>query len=1483
MSSGNGPRGNPNNYHYGASDGDHIKRKRSYFSGSTRRDFKSSGPEPLLLSQGRPALASDRRVSGELANRLRYRDLSRDRSIDYRDNPRDNRDNHPTWDSRDSRDISRDSKDYRDSRIQSRDLHRDSLSYNQSQGHNQGQGQGPGHRENLNHQANPNHLTHRENLSLRDNANHRDSQYPSNTSNTQISSRNPRSNSYSKDYRYGSYNKSYSSYNNSYSERSGAYGSFNGSKRSDSDYYFNRESRDRDRERERERDRERDRESGGFREAWRSEKPRQTSSSRFNPNNIPVNLRNNLNHGDSPSNEHKKEKFENYDDQTSNRYYSTRRVDNVRADNRPDSRESRSESRDIGLDNRDVRDIHFRSDNQIRSERSNSDYTSRVSQVNRDRQQSANNVTGPSVSRREAKSFSGYQNRHTDHYPNGYGSNELSEENKPEEGAFDDQSKNKSVSDFKQPALIEVVHSSDGHHDNLRPNRENLSTMQLKEIELAEQGRNYELREDELESLGDRKGSRGPENANVFEAVQSTDVDANENMDVDASEKQTAPTSERTEGTTEPESTAGDEESEYVPSEDIRTDRTEEIRTDRTDKTDISNEASEEYKNDSRKGSDETYQSDISDDESDGVDLTNASITLKPADTSYLNDGKDTVSDVTMSNTKNLLEVLKKEQLPLVKSETPVNDTAISKKNGDESATDAPAEDDEAETEDELTEAGRHSPNHKAFTKSPSIPATTAVPSNKMPTFAKKPSTTDIFGQAEPTIFGIIPKKELEAGLDNFVPTFRPEDEPIMYPNGCTLPQTKLEAQLCLLEEDYKQQKTLDEKRAQTSQIKPVEDFTHLQFYSFNLSAFVAKHETLFLIVRETQKATKRHQLQLWAEYERLRKENEKRIAFMDEQLRVLHPGDDEATRELLAIDTRQKNGTVTPLPLTVDVPQSGRRNRRHGDLVTTEAEFQEILKTLENEENESPIAKAKRVAATIPDLIVDPILRDSFKFMDSNNFVFDKQKWANRIDTDFVDTFTEKEHDLFCEAYCQYPKKFGQVSQAMGGLRLSQECVLHYYMTKKAVNYKLLLSQYKKKSKKAIRRRKKKSVVSASPSLDDMGKPRDDTDLIDGPESAKIDGDSPIVDSAETFGKRGAKFISETPEAEQPLAKRARTQNRSDLEGTATPTQGPVQESGFETDEMEDEEDELRDGLSNDEKRKNISSYWSITETNDFPHLLNQFGSQWSKIAEKLATKSATMVRNQYQRKGKEFGWFEVVRAADQRLARKPYVSGETRYSNFDTTLIVKPQRSTNVGVPNTEIHVYDAAEAAAVAAANAANSANSADAISSNRISVSNLMGSPMAPTTMSTFSQIMPGGNSFRSAGLGGTILPSPSARFFTQSAPHVNGAQNPVGLATNVGNAPVTKGVSVGSLLSAASPVKTEGVHNHPKPSIMNLLNVESPVKEVSLGNNVVTEARVPVAPPASNNIASLLNTPSSPAAPQHSTLQGRSSNINSLLG
>ncbi|KAG9257450.1 myb-like DNA-binding domain-containing protein [Emericellopsis atlantica] len=73
---------------------------------------------------------------------------------------------------------------------------------------------------------------------------------------------------------------------------------------------------------------------------------------------------------------------------------------------------------------------------------------------------------------------------------------------------------------------------------------------------------------------------------------------------------------------------------------------------------------------------------------------------------------------------------------------------------------------------------------------------------------------------------------------------------------------------------------------------------------------------------------------------------------------------------------------------------------------------------------------------------------------------------------------------------------------------------------------------------------------------------------------------------------------------------------------------------------------------------RKNpaqASSYWSVSESNDFPGNLRAFGSDWTAIAAHMGSKTAVMVKNYYvrQKEGGKNEWEKLVREADSQRMR--------------------------------------------------------------------------------------------------------------------------------------------------------------------------------------------------------------------------------------
>ena len=441
------------------------------------------------------------------------------------------------------------------------------------------------------------------------------------------------------------------------------------------------------------------------------------------------------------------------------------------------------------------------------------------------------------------------------------------------------------------------------------------------------------------------------------------------------------------------------------------------------------------------------------------------------------------------------------------------------------------------------------------------------------------------------------------------------------------------------------------------SPMHPIKTLSEYPCYNRNISKFKhTKHLRLLSSLKSQRDSLRSKKLKLVREYQDRNRIWQREREWMDQQIRLLHPPDDEMRREIDSLDIKKQQLLpllpVEPEPIPDQIPQSSRRSRgRRGDLVASEAEFQEILQTLGKELDEDPIIRAERHAATIPDLILDPVQRYYVRFMDSNNVVRDKDEWALRVKTDFIDNFSELEHKLFCEAWCLYPKKFGAISRHIGGLRTALDCVVHYYATKKQVNYKQLLLQYKKKAAAARKSRKSKSLrsrnspqsqSSENPSLGDFV-----IQQMDSPEAPIIGLLGQLdVDDVKTRKRSSA------PKDEKNRRKRKKEDETEVSESQAIPittngTDGNMVHSqaslaGRDSETIAACED--ADSTSDDKKL----SYWSITEILMFPDLLLKHGSRWNDIAEELLTKSAVMVRNYFLRNADKYNWSLIVETVD-------------------------------------------------------------------------------------------------------------------------------------------------------------------------------------------------------------------------------------------
>ena len=214
----------------------------------------------------------------------------------------------------------------------------------------------------------------------------------------------------------------------------------------------------------------------------------------------------------------------------------------------------------------------------------------------------------------------------------------------------------------------------------------------------------------------------------------------------------------------------------------------------------------------------------------------------------------------------------------------------------------------------------------------------------------------------------------------------------------------------------------------------------------------------------------------------------------------------------------------------------SGRANRRnaantlgYGDAARSEAEFLEILASLEDADMRDPNLRAMRTTATVPDMFIDSGEVDAVQaFNDKNGFVVDPLDHYGVIKK--PDVWTEEEIATFCRRYALFPKQFGRIGAALPD-KTTAQCVLFYYRSKKKIDFRALVD---KRSRDGKRKRKKDSgekgeeeagangkkkgtslLANLKRSKDDEMEEEDDDDEPQTPGSAIVADSAKVIPSA--------------------------------------------------------------------------------------------------------------------------------------------------------------------------------------------------------------------------------------------------------------------------------------------------------------------------------------------------------------------------------
>lgn len=134
-------------------------------------------------------------------------------------------------------------------------------------------------------------------------------------------------------------------------------------------------------------------------------------------------------------------------------------------------------------------------------------------------------------------------------------------------------------------------------------------------------------------------------------------------------------------------------------------------------------------------------------------------------------------------------------------------------------------------------------------------------------------------------------------------------------------------------------------------------------------------------------------------------------------------------------------------------------RFNRVGARIKSEADLEEIMDGLQEQEMED---KKMRSYAVIPPILLDAKQR-KLKYINNNGHIADMENEYK--ERKFINVWTNSENEIFKEKYLAHPKNFGVIASYLERKSV-QDCVQHYYLTKKQENYKQLLRKSRQRTR---------------------------------------------------------------------------------------------------------------------------------------------------------------------------------------------------------------------------------------------------------------------------------------------------------------------------------------------------------------------------------------------------------------------------------
>lgn len=368
-------------------------------------------------------------------------------------------------------------------------------------------------------------------------------------------------------------------------------------------------------------------------------------------------------------------------------------------------------------------------------------------------------------------------------------------------------------------------------------------------------------------------------------------------------------------------------------------------------------------------------------------------------------------------------------------------------------------------------------------------------------------------------------------------------------------------------------------------------------------------------------------------------------------------------------------SGLQTPMPVSRTYRRGALGSEGFGDAVRSEAEFLEILASLENADMQDPAMRAARTAAAVPDmeLRVDgrPDPNTAMQLEDDNYYVADSAKFF--FDEFDPDVWSDEERTIFEKRYAKYPKQFGRIAAGLPHKSM-QACVRFYYLHKHQEGYGFkelssARSRERKRKSKSVRPKKAKGSelladitsaqtgetpvpASASPDAevrDPSPKRTSATPRSGGSKKRTADeGGTTPADASASKPPSASKRVRTTPKPArrpdepeprpEPDVERERDLAAAEaleaLASVGTPQAAPA-ETGKAPARKEGE---------HETKSRSRGSHWTAHERAEFMRWLPVYGKDWEALAAALPTKSPTQARNFYVRHAPENDFFRAA-----------------------------------------------------------------------------------------------------------------------------------------------------------------------------------------------------------------------------------------------